>query len=307
MAKFDALVSVVVPVYNVEKYLDKCLLSLRKQTYPNIEIIVVDDKSEDTSLLIAQKHAKEDSRIRIFCHETNKKLGAARNSGIQNASGKYIMFLDSDDQYPLDAVYNMTEEIETHSSDMVIGRMGWLKGELIVPIQYIDSFLDTALLYKNYNVRALAASRWFLGSACNRIYRAAWLKNNRLYFDEGVSWEDMKFSACVWYKAQTITCCDKLVYLRTERDDPDNPSITQTYNMKKYLDRDYLEKSLFDYFMKECMTNPALKADLKIILNRVFRTTEDILALRNNDISQWLTEWYNGYKIRHAAYLSRLS
>lgn len=93
---FQPKISVIVPMYNVEKYIAYALTSLQKQTYKNLEIIVVNDGSPDGSLAIAEKFAKDDARIKVITRK-NGGLSAARNTGIQNATGRYLMFLDSDD------------------------------------------------------------------------------------------------------------------------------------------------------------------------------------------------------------------
>ena len=294
----NSCVSIVVPMYNVEEYLDACLWSLRKQTYKNIEIIAVDDKSQDGSLQIAQRHEKDDFRIKVHLHENNKKLGAARNTGIRIAHGKYIMFLDSDDLYPLDAVENMVRAIESSKANMVIGRMGWLKGNDIIPVKYIDSFINEAKLFC-FDLRKMPAEKWYIGQACNRIYHLNWIKKENIFFDEGVFWEDVGFSAKAWYRAQSIAYTSEIVYLRTERDSEDNPSITQSYDMKKYLDRDYLEQSILNIFIKDCKDNPLIKRDVEIILSRIYHTTKDIASYRNANIANWIDEWFVGYERRH--------
>ena len=90
------LVSVVVPVYNVENYLNRCLDSIVSQTYKNIEVILVDDGSTDMSSSMCDEWRYRDNRIKVV-HKKNAGLGEARNSGIENATGKYICFVDSDD------------------------------------------------------------------------------------------------------------------------------------------------------------------------------------------------------------------
>lgn len=89
-------ISVIVPVYNVEKYLERCVESIFKQTYKNIEIILVDDGSTDNSGKICDKFLKKDERVKVI-HKENGGLSDARNAGLEILSGKYIMFVDSDD------------------------------------------------------------------------------------------------------------------------------------------------------------------------------------------------------------------
>ncbi len=95
MKEYD-LVSIIVPVYNVEKYIEKCILSIINQTYTNLEIIIVNDGSLDHSENIIKEYISKDNRIKYIKRE-NGGLGAARNTGIENATGKYIAFVDSDD------------------------------------------------------------------------------------------------------------------------------------------------------------------------------------------------------------------
>lgn len=291
-------VSIVIPMYNVEKYIDACIWSLRKQTYKNIEIIVVDDKSSDKSLHIARQHEKEDFRVKVYMHETNKKSGTTRNTGMHMAHGNYIMFLDSDDLYPLDAVQNMVKAIEYSNANMVIGRMAWLKGNDIKPVEYIDYFINECKLFSS-NLRNMPAEKWFLGSVCNRIYQLDWIKEQNIFFDEGVFWEDVSFAINIWYRAKSIAYSPDIVYLRTERENADNPSITQNYDMKKYLDRDHLDRSILNIFLKDCKNNPVLKKEVEIILSRIYYTTKTISLYRNDNIAKWTEEWFKGYHNRH--------
>lgn len=97
------LVSVIVPIYNVEKYLSKCIESIINQTLSNIEIILINDGSTDSSGVIADNYAKNDSRIKVI-HKKNGGQGSARNIGIELASGEYIGFVDSDDWIDLDSM-----------------------------------------------------------------------------------------------------------------------------------------------------------------------------------------------------------
>ena len=93
---WDPLISVIVPVYNIEKYLERCVNSIREQTYTNLEILLVDDGSTDSSGTICDKFAEEDNRVRVF-HKENGGSSSARNLGIAEAKGEYLGFVDSDD------------------------------------------------------------------------------------------------------------------------------------------------------------------------------------------------------------------
>lgn len=115
----EDLVSIVIPIYKVEKYLDRCMESIVNQTYQNIEIIMVDDGSPDNCPLMCEEWAARDKRIKVI-HKTNAGLGMARNTGIEHASGDYICFFDSDDYVALDTVENALALARRDHSDLVL-------------------------------------------------------------------------------------------------------------------------------------------------------------------------------------------
>ena len=115
----EGLVTVVVPVYKTEKYLDRCVDSIVNQTYRKLEIILVDDGSPDKCPQMCDKWAKEDSRIKVI-HKENQGLGRARNTGIDNANGEYICFFDSDDYIAVDAIELAYEMAHKENADTVI-------------------------------------------------------------------------------------------------------------------------------------------------------------------------------------------
>ena len=117
----DALVSVIIPVYKVEAFLDRCVESVVGQTYPKLEIILVDDGSPDTCPEKCDAWAKKDSRIKVV-HKQNEGPGYARNSGIEAATGAYIMFVDSDDYLFADAVEVLLDRIERDQSDLAVAQ-----------------------------------------------------------------------------------------------------------------------------------------------------------------------------------------
>ena len=115
----NQLVTIVVPVYNVEKYLDRCVESIVNQTYTNLEILLIDDGSPDNCPRICDEWARRDSRIRVI-HKENQGLGMARNTGIENATGEYICFFDSDDYVSPDLIRKALEKILQEQADIVI-------------------------------------------------------------------------------------------------------------------------------------------------------------------------------------------
>lgn len=115
----QSLVTVVLPIYNVEKYLDKCVESVIHQTYSNLEILLVDDGSPDSCPRICDAWAERDSRVRVI-HKQNQGLGMARNTGIENATGEYICFFDSDDYIREDTVEKTVRRMQQEQADFAV-------------------------------------------------------------------------------------------------------------------------------------------------------------------------------------------
>ena len=117
----EELISVIIPIYNVEKYLDRCLKSVCDQSYRKLEILLVDDGATDGSGAIADRWAAEDPRIRVI-HQLNQGLSGARNTGIDAAAGSFIVFLDSDDYADTDMIRKLYKSVSETGADMAIGR-----------------------------------------------------------------------------------------------------------------------------------------------------------------------------------------
>ena len=112
-------ISIIIPIYNCEKYLSRCLDSIINQTFTNIEIICINDGSTDSSLKILQDYKTKDPRI-IIINQNNQKLGAARNRGLEIQKGNYITFIDSDDWIDNDYLEKLYNAIKTHNADCAI-------------------------------------------------------------------------------------------------------------------------------------------------------------------------------------------
>jgi len=180
----NSLVSVVVPVYNVEKYLDRCIDSLVNQTYKQLEIILVDDGSPDNCPQICDKWAEQDSRIRVI-HKVNAGLGMARNTGIENANGKYICFFDSDDYVDLHTVEKCVHSAECNKSDVVLfGFYDVYDNGETKPLP----ITDTNLIYKDKDVLNILLPDLLINShgldisACAKMFRLDLLNKNDISF-----------------------------------------------------------------------------------------------------------------------------
>ncbi len=192
-------VSVVIPAYNSDKSLEKSVNSVLNQSLKEIEIILVDDGSTDRTPTLFQHYKLEDNRVEVVTHPKNKGLGAARNSGIQKASGKYILFLDSDDYVESDALEFLYKKASNENLDILQGQYveHRKKYRKIVP-PYLPVFSKpiSGLAYfrqKNF-IRLMA---------CVKLWKTDFLKQNKLEFPVGF-FEDMYFTIKAYTLAQRI-------------------------------------------------------------------------------------------------------
>lgn len=198
------MISIIVPIYNVECYLEPCILSLINQKYLDVEIILVDDGSTDSCLSICEEYAKKDSRI-IVLHKDNGGQGSARNMGLDKARGEYISFIDGDD-YVSETMYTtMMPFFEQTNCDIVtcglITHSGVRKS--LSPVPEIGAiWKDTESIMRDY-----LCTHYIDGSPCNKIYKKElW---DDLRFPEGVARED------VYIMYRLLAKCNRIVHSGT--------------------------------------------------------------------------------------------
>lgn len=204
-----AKVSVVIPVYNVEEYLRRCVDSVLSQTLSDLEIILVDDGSPDHSPAICDEYAQADARIRVI-HKTNGGLASARNAGMRIAQGAYLFFLDSDDWLEPDGLASLYAVAREYRVDFVryrAIRTGWPGLEEHAPCRVEDvrelseGLYDEARMLREVYPRLLATRQLTMGAivgAWGSLYDRAFLMDNGLWFDESIHFsEDLIFSAKV--------------------------------------------------------------------------------------------------------------
>lgn len=199
----DLLISVIVPAYNIESYVEKCIRSIIGQTYKNIEIILVDDGSTDKSAEICDKFARQDERIRVI-HKKNGGLVSARKAGINIATGEYVLYVDGDDWIEKDRICNVVVQILKHKSDMIylsgykydVGAKSVSKDDLIEPRIYLGSEIEEDLFPLVQDTEKCFECR-VRGSLCLWCIRRSLLKEKQNLVDDRISMcEDQ---ICVWF------------------------------------------------------------------------------------------------------------
>lgn len=202
----DNLISIIVPVYNVERYLGKCLDSLRNQTYKNIEIIVVDDGSKDNSVQIADEYENLDSRIRVI-HKINGGLSSARNAGLNTARGEYIMLIDSDDYVSPKMCEIMLRKAKEDNCQMVeCGMVKVYKDKEL----YESNRQELLLTGREMTLEYLKGNPLLQTAACDSLYHISIFDGIR--FDEGRLHEDKWFKYKAFYRANRVCVLKESFY-----------------------------------------------------------------------------------------------
>lgn len=250
----DEKISIIVPIYNVEKYLGECLDSLINQTYTNLEMILVNDGSTDNSLEIAQEYSLKDSRIKLFS-KTNGGLSDARNFGLKQATGDYIGFLDSDDKVFNNIYEVLLKLIKENNSDMSMcsylrSDEEYDKNEIIVNTFEIKDIYNDIILDK------INAHVW------DKLFK----KNvfDDITFPYGLHFEDLAIFYKLAFKMKKITISnEKLYWYRVDRKD----SITQDNKNSLFnavcISQIYREKTDFAYLNNIEVKDQVLKMSIK--------------------------------------------
>lgn len=206
------LISVIVPIYNVEKYLRKCVDSLINQTYKNLEIILVDDGSPDNCPKICDEYAKQDSRIKVM-HKENGGLSDARNAGMNIATGEYISFIDSDDWIKSEMIEDMYNRMIEDNSDLVSSGVLWVDEDGVEIRNATVS--ENCVLNTEQAMKELINDGKLKQHVWNKLYKADLIKN--IPFDKGKYHEDVFWSYKVIGEAERISIEKNSYYFYVQR------------------------------------------------------------------------------------------
>lgn len=236
-------VSIIVPVYNVESCLETCIESVMKQTYSNLEILLVDDGSTDHSSIICDNYAGKDERIKVI-HKKNGGLSDARNRGIEEAIGEFLLFVDSDDYIVEDAVEKLLAKALEMQAEIVFAN-AWQ-----VPVQ-AEKF---KICHKKIQNQVMAGKQFFyegikeksyMPMACFNLYKTEFIKKNNLYFKTGILHEDTNWMPKVLLKAEKVLFYDYCFYFYIIRENSITQQKGKEKNIQSILDTCYEQEKLF--------------------------------------------------------------
>lgn len=237
--KEEALVSVIIPVYNGEKYVKACISMMLNQSYKNLEIIVVDDGSADNSASIAQEFP-----IKLIRHEQNQGLSAARNTGIDAAQGKYIHFMDVDDEINLDYYKALVEAITETGADVACSGM-----VNVARPQKAQRF-KKRLVYTSAYDRLEATYVGKIGYVWRYLFNLDFLKANNLRFQEGRLMEDLMFSLPALYFANSLVVVPGAEYIYCHQPNSIMTTKDPEHAKKRRVDRQHA-KDMMRKFAKD--------------------------------------------------------
>ena len=246
----NSIVSIIVPIYNVEKYLDRCVTSLVNQTLKDIEIILVDDGSTDTSPSLCDKWATMDQRIKVI-HKENGGASSARNVGIENAIGRYIAFVDSDDYIELNMYKEMMEINRKYDCDIVMCdcykedkmekkifthniREGYYDKKML-----IDEYFSTLLMANSVDYPPTISN-------CTCLFKRELIIQNQVRYKEG-----MRFSEDWLFGSQAMYFANSFYYMKNKyfyHYIMNNTSVTHTYYKDKWIMMKQLFLAINDFF-----------------------------------------------------------
>lgn len=194
-------VSIIIPVYNVEKYLKECVLSVENQNYKNIEIILINDGSSDNSSNLCDELADTYKNIKVF-HVSNGGVSRARNLGIKAATGKYIAFIDSDDFINENMLFSLVSKLEEKNADLAVCNYSYFYKNKNIPSDFTSkevlSIEEAKVgMFKNNSIR---------GFTCNKIFHSKIIKENNIFFNE-----DIKICEDLLFCFQYLSFCKRVV------------------------------------------------------------------------------------------------
>lgn len=279
------LLSIVVPVYDVEQYLPRCIDSILKQSFTDFELILVNDGSPDNCPIICDEYADKDDRIKVI-HKENGGLSDARNTGINKARGKYISFIDSDDFIVENAYEVLISQAEINSLDIITGNALNYYSEENIRLKTRKRSFESVLngrsfLKKSYDEGAM------VHCVVSSIYSSALIKDNNLFFKKGILHEDNLWTPQVFLKAERVMYYDIDFYMHFQREGSITKSKDKTKNgidlmnicyeleeIYKTIQEEDIRAILYDvlvstYLRAVCIGNLTRK-EYKCIVNRSF-------------------------------------
>ena len=200
LLKINMIISIIIPVYNVELYIEECLSSILNQEFKDLELLLINDGSTDSSLEICKRISLANSNVKLFSQKNNG-TASARNKGINNANGDYIWFIDSDDIIRGDSLTLISDILKKTNRDLLFFNMSTFNVDNELKI---EPNLKRNLIVKDTLIGENNISQFFNSSVCRYIYKRDFIIKNNLVFDINQYYEDAYFNIKVFNKIKNI-------------------------------------------------------------------------------------------------------
>lgn len=231
------LISIIVPVYNAEPYLDNCLDSIAAQTWGNLEVWLVDDGSTDASPALCDARAAADPRFHVL-HQANAGVSAARNAALERATGQYLQFVDGDDYLPSTATERLVRTAGATGADLVIGRFWRVAGTRKALQGHIRR--DGVFTRREFAEEMLKApANFYYGVLWNKLYRRDLIRMAQIRFENVVFAEDQLFNTRYLQAAQRFAAIDEAVYCYIQNPQSVCHTQVRVADMLRHRDRMY--------------------------------------------------------------------
>lgn len=254
-------ISIIIPVYNVSKYVGDCIKSVLIQDYDNIEVLIIDDCGTDNSIdiikTILDDYKSTHIDFKFISHEKNRGIAAARNTGIDASTGDYLMFVDSDDMITLGVCSTLISKIQNTDYDIIVGNrdviwtptgeakhMPWTRRNYEVSMSSIED-------YEEYGLQ---------GEAYNKLIRKSWLVKHQLYFEEGMIFEDTLWTKQIKCFTPKILYIPFVTYVYCLREG----SLMTTYKAKHFISCIEAVRHMKDFAERRCPENTRWYANLSV-------------------------------------------
>lgn len=287
------MISIILPIYNMQNYIAECLESVINQTYKDIEIICVNDFSMDNSMTIVKEYAKQDSRIKIVNNEKNRGLGGARNAGLDVATGEYIIFVDTDDKMMPDMAEKLYNCITENKSDMVFCDVMLLGNDYLQ--KPYKPFHDLTLISNRtfYPQKQMWAFVNMWPSAWNKIYKKSIIDKYNIRCHENILYEDHTFYYEYLFASEKVSYLPEALYVyRHERSDSImkevSPRILEIFTILGYIN-EIFKKNLEDGWYKILMPKIATRLiwERSANLNKKSEITKEFVKRAQKYLSQF--------------------
>jgi len=270
----NPLVTISIPIFKCEKFIIRCLESVKNQTYKNLEIVLVNDCTPDDSMLLVKNFmdANPDLTIKIIEHQENSGLSVVRNNGIKASTGKYLFFLDSDDEITTDCIELLVEKAEKTDAQIIIAQNRWINTfenttkdfgfPTITEKKYYDNNLE---IFSVYSKGGFPSSSW------NKLFKRDFIVDNQIYFVPGLFAQDELWFFHLLLKTDTLAIIDDITYLYYLHGE------SVIFNRKKKNFENYL--TILEYLTKSYKEEK--NSELKMLIkNKIILFKEMVLVMQ---------------------------